>query len=189
MRSWVVAGFAAMCGGCLFGPAVGDDDGGGSGTEIPRGDYCERVEDWDEDWVNLERDVLELVNEVRAAGTTCGGERFEPTHPLERNNALRCAAREHSVDMVDRSFFDHINPDGESPSDRISKAGYNWSYAGENIAAGYPSPEDVMDGWLDSPGHCQNIMLPNFTEIGVGYFHDPADSFGHMWTQAFGDSR
>lgn len=81
----------------------------------------------------------------------------------------------------EQEVLDHTNPDGESPFDRMSNAGYSYSYAGENIAAGYPSPSAVVAGWMGSTGHCKNIMSPNFTEIGVGYH-----GAGNQWTHSFG---
>jgi uncharacterized protein YkwD len=96
---------------------------------------------------------------------------------------LRCAARVHSKDMAEEGFFSHTNNDGATPWDRIKAAGYSFSTAGENIAAGYPNPQAVVEGWLDSPGHCKNIMSPAFTEIGVGYYAGGA--YDHYWTQAF----
>ena len=72
----------------------------------------------------------------------------------------------------------------ESPFDRMEMAGYSYSWAGENIAAGSPDAAGTMDQWMGSDGHCSNIMSPNFTEIGVGYY--PGGQWGHLWTQAFG---
>ena len=95
--------------------------------------------------------------------------------------ALRCAARVHSKDMFDRGFFDHDNPDGESPWDRIARAQYDANPTGENIAAGYPDAAAVMTGWMDSPGHCNNIMAEGSNELGVGYYE------GAYWTQTFGN--
>jgi uncharacterized protein YkwD len=98
--------------------------------------------------------------------------------------ALRCSARVHSKDMNDRNFFDHTNPSGEAPWDRMEQAGYSYSNAGENIAGGNSTAAATMQQWMDSDGHCANIMNPNFTEIGVGYY--PGGQWGHLWTQNFG---
>ncbi|MGH1449691.1 MAG: CAP domain-containing protein [Pseudomonadaceae bacterium] len=136
----------------------------------------------------FEEDVLVIVNEARAAGATCGGQTFGATGPLTMNPALRCAARVHSKDMADRGFFDHTNPDGEDPFVRMERAGYSYFTAGENIAAGQSSPAQVMQGWMDSPGHCSNIMNPDFAEIGVGTFEAEDGAYRYLWTQAFGAS-
>ena len=69
--------------------------------------------------------------------------------------------------MAAQNYFDHTSLDGRTFTQRIDATGYAWSTAGENIAAGYPSIDAVMDGWIQSPGHCANLMNQDFTEIGV----------------------
>lgn len=148
--------------------------------DIGEGPYCETVADWPGDWVEFENQVLELVNDRRAAGATCGGSEYGPAGPLAMNGALHCAAQNHSLDMGQRDYFDHYSPEGDGPGERFEEAGYAGSTWGENIAWGYGSPEAVVEGWMNSPGHCANIMNPNFTETGVGYYE------GSLWTQTFG---
>ncbi|WAS92757.1 CAP domain-containing protein [Nannocystis punicea] len=155
--------------------------------DVPDGvPYCEPAKGWDPAWKQLEEDVLALVNQRRAEGANCGAQgNFGPAGPLTMDPALRCAARMHSKDMNDRNFFDHTNPDGEPPWDRMGKAGYgNYSNAGENIAGGSPDAAGTMDQWMNSDGHCANIMNPAFEHIGVGYY--PGGQWGHLWTQVFG---
>lgn len=144
------------------------------------------TEAWDASWAALEDDVLAIVNARRAAGANCGSAgTFGSAPALVMQANLRCAARLHSRDMVERDYFAHDNPDGQSPWDRMEEAGYvGWRAVGENIAAGSPTAEGTMDQWMNSPGHCANIMNAEFTEIGVGYY--PGGGFGHMWTQKFG---
>jgi uncharacterized protein YkwD len=84
------------------------------------------------------------------------------------NDAVATVAQAHSMDMVERQYFDHTNPDGDSPFDRLQDADLNYSNAGENIAAGQQSPEAVLDAWLNSPGHRSNIENCSFTEHGMG---------------------
>jgi len=155
-------------------------------VDVPDNAYCVAVGDWDPAWAQLELDVLEIVNQVRATGADCHSKgMFGATSPLTMNPALRCAARKHSADMAARNFFDHTNPDNESPWDRMGKAGYGgYSNAGENIAAGSPDAQGTMNQWMDSDGHCANIMNPGFKEIGVGY--STGGQYGHLWTQVFG---
>ncbi|MER7577999.1 CAP domain-containing protein [Streptomyces sp. NPDC126514] len=121
-----------------------------------------------------EGQVITLVNKERAAAG-CG--------PLTSNAQLASAALNHSSDMAQRGFFDHVSPDGTDPGDRITAAGYKWSTYGENIARGQQTAAEVMDGWMNSPGHRANILNCSFKEIGIGK-HDGAD--GPWWTQAFG---
>ncbi len=165
-----------------------DDDTPTDREQAIGGAYCGPVDAWPQSFVNFEREVFELVNEARAVGHDCDTEgNFGPADPLTQNPYLRCAARNQSVDMHDREFFAHVNPDGDGPSDRVDQTGYDWSFVGENIAYGYPTPEEVMEGWLESDGHCANIMFPEFTEIGVGYFFDDGNGDGGAyWAQVFG---
>ena len=176
------------------GDPTGDSDGGSTGEpvddpppsdEVPDNAYCQGVADWNPSYTALENQILEIVNQRRAEGANCGSAgSFGPAGPLSMNPALRCAARVHSKDMVDRNFFDHTNPSGESPFVRMGHAGYSYSTAGENIAAGNSTAAATMQQWMNSDGHCGNIMNPAFTEIGVGYY--PGGQYGHVWTQTFG---
>ena len=158
---------------------------GDAWTAVPQIEYCESVADWDPAWADLEEQILAIVNDARDEGRTCGSAgNFGPTHPLQMNPALRCAARKHSADMAARAFFDHDNPSGESPYDRMADAEYGaYSTAGENIAGGSPDADGTMMQWLASDGHCSNIMNPGFAEIGVGY--SAGGDLGHLWTQDF----
>jgi uncharacterized protein YkwD len=131
------------------------------------------------------RRVLELTNAARAEGRQCGREPYGAAPPLTLSPLLSRAAMEHSKDMAAHDLFDHIGSDGKSPSDRMTHAGYKWRMAGENIASGVTTAEAVVSGWLDSPHHCENIMGPRFTEMGIAYFYDPKSADGIYWTQVF----
>ena len=175
----------AADGGAADGGAADGGDGGPASDAVPDNAYCMNVAAWEPQWTQLEQDILAIVNEVRAQGANCGSQgSFGPAGPLTMQPNLRCAARVHSKDMADRNFFDHTNPSGESPWDRMAQAGYSYSTAGENIAGGNATASATMDQWMNSDGHCANIMNPDFTEIGVGYY--PGGQWGHLWTQAFG---
>ena len=117
--------------------------------------------------------VLELTNRERTS-------RGLPA--LAWDDGAAGVAYAHSLDMDVRNFFDHTNPDGELPWDRLEADGITYSTAGENIAWGYPSPEAVMDGWMNSDGHRANILRTSFTRLGVGV-HVGSD--GVYWTQVF----
>lgn len=119
-------------------------------------------------------EVTRLAN-VERAKSGCG--------PLTLNSKLGDAAQAHSDDMAERDFFDHTNPDGEDPGDRVTAAGYKWSTYGENIAAGQRTPAAVMDSWMNSSGHRANILNCSFKEIGIGYRQGGG---GPWWTQNFG---
>lgn len=120
------------------------------------------------------QEVTRLVNAERAK-SGCGA--------MTLNSKLGKAAQGHSDDMAERDFFDHTNPDGEGPGDRVTAAGYRWSTYGENIAAGQGTPAAVMDSWMKSSGHRANILNCSFKEIGIGYRQG---SGGPWWTQNFG---
>jgi len=160
------------------GCAVPDDDGDTGGDPSA---YCASVATWPDEATSEEGEVLDLVNAARATGGTCGGQSYAPSPPLAVSTELRCAARVHTQDMAARGYFDHDNPEGESPFDRMERAGYVYAAAGENIAQGYPTPAAVVQGWLESPGHCANIRSPDFAETGLGFVRD-----GLLWTQTFG---
>jgi uncharacterized protein YkwD len=161
------------------------DDPPTDDSSIPDNEYCSVVTDWPADWVQFEEQVFVIVNQHRAAGADCGSAgAFPATAPLTMHGALRCAARNHSMDMAVRDFLSHTNPDGDGPAQRLDRAGYDWTTWGENIAWAYTTPELVMAAWMASPGHCANIMRGSFTEIGVGYYRE---GDGHLWTLTFGD--
>jgi uncharacterized protein YkwD len=136
-----------------------------------------------------EDEVLALVNQRRAAGATCGGTLYAPAPALWMDANLRAAARGHSLDMATQNYFSHVSLDGRTFDQRIRNAGYGGAFPlGENIAAGQTSPQAVVDGWMNSPGHCQNIMSPGFKAIGVGYAFRSGSTYRHYWTQNFGGS-
>lgn len=129
---------------------------------------------------NLNRhQILRLINDVRLEGCTCGSENMAPAEPLRWNDNLARAALSHSKDMNANNHFNHIGTDGTSFTDRMLQQGYAFQTGGENIAFGYGTEEEVVNGWLDSPGHCRNIMNPSYTEMGVA-------RDGNYWTQVFG---
>jgi uncharacterized protein YkwD len=131
--------------------------------------------------------ILDAVNAVRATGYTCGARSFGPAAPVTWNDELAQAALAHSQDMASHHYFNHRGSDGGFAGERAHQAGYNWRRIGENIASGLRSPEDAMAGWLDSPGHCANLMDPSFTEMGAGYAVNPNSKAGTAyWTQVFG---
>ena len=154
---------------------------------VPDIAYCSSVGVWDDAFITKEEELLVLVNDVRAKGAHCGPHGLKaPTGPLDMEGSLRCAARVHSLDMNERNFFAHNNPSGQTPWYRIAQAGYTQSPVGENIAFGSSTAEGVMEQWMNSPGHCANIMEPSYDYMGAGYLDGTV--YGHTWTQTFGGS-
>jgi uncharacterized protein YkwD len=123
--------------------------------------------------------LLQLVNDVRKKGCNCGGTYYAPVPAVTWNDQLEKAAWIHSNDMFQKKYFSHSGSDGSGSGERINSVGYSWKYYGENIAFGYSTEKEVVDGWLISTGHCSNIMNGNFKEMGVA-------KVGEYWTQDFG---
>jgi len=123
--------------------------------------------------------LLQLVNDIRKKGCTCGATVMPAVSAVIWNDQLAKAAYDHSVDMNTQDYFSHTGLDGSSPGQRITAAGYNWTSYGENIAEGYSTEQIVMNAWLGSESHCKNIMNVGFKDMGVG-------RDGNYWTQDFG---
>ena len=130
--------------------------------------------------------VLELVNQARAKPRKCGAREFPRVPPLQLSPLLSRAALAHAKDMSAHKLFEHRGSDGSMPADRVARAGYNWMAVGENIAEGAANAEVVVRGWLDSPGHCTNIMGAQYQEMGLAYFTDFAHKGDIYWAQTFG---
>ncbi|MGI5204023.1 CAP domain-containing protein [Spirillospora sp. CA-108201] len=120
-------------------------------------------------------EVVSLTNAHRAA---------HGLRPLADDAHLTAAAQAYSADMVARRFYSHTSPEGTQPWDRARAAGSTHLGIGENIACGQRSPAEVVQGWMDSPGHRANILKPDFTHIGVGF--QGGGKVGTYWTQLFG---
>ena len=130
--------------------------------------------------------VLELTNAARAQARTCGTTSYAATTPLAYNPLLEQAAQGHASDMAGKTYFSHTSQDGRTFAQRITATGYTWRTVAENIAAGQATPESVVSGWLQSPGHCANIMNPALRELGVGYAYNGNSTYRHYWVQDFG---
>lgn len=128
----------------------------------------------------FEEQVVVLTNQERLAHG-CGA--------VTMDARLRAAAQGHSADMALNDFVSHTGSDGSSPWDRIHAQGYWYSTAGENIAAGYSSPDSVVADWMESDGHRANILNCAFVHIGVGYYYLQNDTgnvnYHRYWTQVF----
>lgn len=123
--------------------------------------------------------VIQLVNQERM---------LEGLRPLQYNDRLYTSARNHSRDMALTNYYSHDSRNGRKFFERIFAAGYPVSKCGENIAHGFTSPEEVFEGWMNSPDHRVNIMNAEFTEIGVGYACN-GSNHREYWTQDFGAAR
>ncbi|MBS4209852.1 CAP domain-containing protein [Bacillus sp. FJAT-50079] len=119
----------------------------------------------------FEQQVFELTNQERAKNGLA---------PLKIDLELSKVAREKSRDMSVNKYFDHNSPTYGSPFDMMKKFGITYRSAGENIAMGQRTPEEVVNAWMNSSGHRANILSTNFTHIGIGYVAN-----GNYWTQQF----
>lgn len=119
---------------------------------------------------NIENNVIKLVNAERQKRGIA---------PIKSNWQLSRVARYKSQDMRDKKYFSHTSPAYGSPFAMIRNFGISFTTAGENIAMGQTTAEQVMNSWMNSAGHRSNILNPNFSEIGVGY------ASGNYWTQMF----
>lgn len=122
---------------------------------------------------SMETEVLRLVNVERSK---------QGLSPLKLSNELSGVAQKKSQDMADKNYFSHTSPTYGSPFDMMKQFGINYTSAGENIAKGYASAQDVMNGWMNSPGHKANILSSNFGTLGVGYVNKGGTTY---WTQMF----
>ncbi|WP_235595938.1 CAP domain-containing protein [Mastigocoleus testarum] len=138
-------------------------------TPIPTGSNDEFIQE-----------VLRLTNQERTKFAL---------EPLVLGTELSQISQNHSLDMAINDFFSHKSPDGSSAVERAEAQGYLYPYIGENIAAGYSTPEAVVAAWMNSPGHRRNILNPYYEEIGIGYYYLENDTgnvnYRDYWTQNF----
>jgi uncharacterized protein YkwD len=133
--------------------------------------------------------ALQLVNKIRAKGARCGTELYGPAAPVTPSGTLDGVAFGHADDMATNNYFEHKDLEGKTPSDRVRATGYQEKLVGENIAYGPKSVDEVVQGWLDSPGHCENIMDPRFVEMGLGYAASHDSKHALYWVQVLATPR
>jgi uncharacterized protein YkwD len=139
--------------------------------------------------VAIATQALQLVNDLRARGARCGDHSFAPAPPLALSGTLGGVAFGHATDMAEHGYFEHRDLNGQSPADRVRAVGYREKLVGENIAYGPKTLDEVVQGWLDSPGHCENMMDPRFVEMGIAYAPGRAGRHGLYWVQVFAEPR
>ncbi|UVI31678.1 CAP domain-containing protein [Paenibacillus spongiae] len=154
--------------------AFGDGFGGSGSADPNAGGNAGGNAEGSASTGDVNQEIVRLVNEERAK---------QGLSALTENGDLSRVALFKSQDMRDQGYFSHDSPSYGSPFDMMKAFNINYSYAGENIAAGQTTPQDVMNSWMNSPGHRKNIMSPDFTEIGIGYC--TGGSMNHYWTQQF----
>jgi uncharacterized protein YkwD len=133
--------------------------------------------------------ALELINEVRSRGARCGDRSFAPVRPVTFSATLTEVASAHALDMAEHNYFEHVDLAGRSPADRVRSVGYQEKLVGENIAYGPVTVDEVVQGWLDSPGHCENIMDPRFVQMGIAVAAGRSTRRGLYWVQVLAEPR
>ena len=149
---------------------------------VPQADYFARETTDLRDLGAVREEMLTRVNAIRKkAGLKA----------LRLNSVLHKAAQGHAEDMLVRGYFAHESPSGTTVRERSRKAGYDWAAIGENIAFGQTSVDEVIETWMDSPGHRKNILSRNFTELGVGLAlgKGPDGKYQVLWVQNLGSPR
>ncbi|WP_316805091.1 CAP domain-containing protein [Pedobacter nototheniae] len=129
---------------------------------------------------NINNDLLlKLVNNIRVSGCNCGTTVMPPVLTISWSNTLASAAISHSKDMAAKNVLTHDSSNGQNTGQRLTAMGYTWVAYGENIAQGQTTEQQVFNDWIQSEGHCKNIMNAQVTEMGVA-------RQGAFWTQDFG---
>jgi len=152
----------------------------------------------------LKKEYLFQINKARSKQQDCGTKGvFEATGSVVWNNELYQSSYEHTQDLIKSKTFSHLGSGTESDwtgyvlgkqsdfKERIETYGYAWQYIGENLGAGtvIDSAKKMVDGWLESDNHCDNLMNPNYTEVGMVMIKDESSLYTHYWTQNFGTPR
>ena len=133
----------------------------------------------------IAHDILKHVNDARAQGRMCGNTYYEAARPVVWDNKLAEASLQHSLDMAENGFLSHTGSNGDSLSERLATARYDWTACAENIGHGYRNSADAVRSWLRSDMHCKNIMSPDFKEIGAA--HAKSETLRTYWTLVFGN--
>lgn len=126
----------------------------------------------------FEQKVLDLTNAYRQKNGL---------PELRIDEKLSAAAEAHAQDMAENNFFGHISSNGDRVGTRVAEADYDADRVGENIAAGYDTPEEAVEAWIKSPGHRANLLYSKFDEIGVAFVDDNDSRYGEYWVQVFAD--
>lgn len=148
---------------------------------LARGERCESLGEQE-----AQRAVLQRINALRAAGAVCGASSYVAADPLRWNVQLLKAAQSHSSDMAGNNYFSHSSPKGGTMAQRVQASGYTFTRLGENIAAGQATASATLDGWMKSPGHCQNLMNPAFEDVALACVRTDQSRYRQYWTMNLG---
>lgn len=130
----------------------------------------------------IEQRLAQIITAARNNARSCGQEKFEQAGTVYWNQRLAVAALRHSEDMASNNFLSHTGSDGTSVVERTSDSNYEYRVLAENIAGGQQTSTAVVNDWLNSSGHCANIMSPNIQEIGAACVRDFGADYETYWT-------
>jgi len=134
--------------------------------------------------------VLQSVNAARSVTRRCGTTDHPAAPPLKWQTQVEQAALTQAQFLQQNNLFSHTGANGSSVGDRVTATGYVWQTVGENIAAGFPDLDSVVQGWLDSPGHCVNVMNPAFVDLGVVLLQGTAsNTYRNYWAMVLARPR
>jgi len=157
-------------------------------------EYCERYDDssWSDDAEEFELEIVRLTNRARVSEQDCGEYGFfGPVPELDISPYLTCSARQYIKYLRDRNFMSHTDLEGHGIRYRIEKAGYKTALiVGENLQGQSKgaTPEEVVEKWLKSPGHCKTLMNGRYTHIGAGYYRgNSKTAHDSYWSQHFAE--
>ncbi|MFG6094205.1 CAP domain-containing protein [Leptothoe sp. ISB3NOV94-8A] len=156
------------------GGGGGNEDKASSGTTEPPSaieNSCTTI------LAELFADLLTETNTIRQQNGA---------RPLSFSYRLGRAAQAHAQNMATENYFSHRSSNGSTLADRITRVNYDYSTAGENIAAGHDSAASVVTAWFNSPGHKENLLNTTYTDIGFGLHFDSRSTYGNYWVQNFG---
>lgn len=134
-------------------------------------------------------ELLLRINAARRQPRRCGATTFASVGPIRLDSSLNQAAQRHAQDMLARNYFAHEGRDGSTPATRVTATGYRYRIVGENIAFGPQSAAEAVQGWLASPGHCENIMDPRFSDTGIAFAASTVGAPRIYWVQDFATAR
>lgn len=157
--------------------ASSDEDGGfderdGDDRDGFDEEHCQDTFGWPDSYAEDEDALLDAINALRERTIRCGDREIDELRPLRVSPALRCSARLHSRDMVERDFTGRTNPDGEGPRDRMRAAGYRVEDSDESLAVGERSAQGALEQLLDDWDDCNNLATRQHGELGIGRFED-----------------
>ncbi|MEO0973115.1 MAG: CAP domain-containing protein [Pseudomonadota bacterium] len=129
--------------------------------------------------------MLRALNNARSEARQCGEQHFDAAPPLRWHCRLEAVARAHSSDMAKHDFISHQSTTGQKLYERIRSQGYAPRAWGENLAAGQQYLVDALNGWLESPQHCRNLMQAKFTQVGGARGETTVSEYRWFWTVVF----